>query len=35
LKTPQESKKRLEDKMRGIDEVNLLTTLFGFLKDWL
>jgi hypothetical protein len=32
LKTPKETKKRLEYKMRGIDEVNVFTALLGVIK---
>ena len=31
LKAPEETEKGLQHKMRGIDEVNVLSTLFCFL----
>lgn len=35
LEAPQKTKKRLEDKMRRVDEVNVFATLLRILKVWL
>ena len=34
MKAPEEAEKRLQDKMRRINEIHVLTPLFGLRKIW-